>query len=79
MPNLNVSELMRVIVRIRNNIDKVEVKGQENRSCLFHAYEDCDMLLRQLGTLLEQIQKAQDEQMKPELKEVTSDEANENA
>lgn len=74
MPNLNISELMRVLIRIRDNIDKVEVKGQENRSCLYHAYEDCNMVLRQLGTILDQVQKLQDEQsQKPELKEVKLD------
>lgn len=74
MPNLNISELMRVLVRIRDNIDKVEVKGQENRSCLYHAYEDCNAVLRQLGRLLDEVQKFQDEQsQKPELKEVKLD------
>ena len=76
MPNLNISELMRVLVRIRDNIDKVEVKGQENRSCLYHAYEDCNMVLRQLGRLLDEVQKFQDEQsQKPELKEVKLDDS----
>ena len=80
MPNLNISELMRVLIRIRDNIDKVEVKGQENRSCLYHAYEDCNSLLRQLGRILDEIQKLQDEQIKkPELKEVKLDDSDENS
>lgn len=80
MPNLNISELMRVLIRIRDNIDKVEVKGQENRSCLYHAYEDCNSLLRQLGRILDEIQKLQDEQIqKPELKEVKLDDPDENS
>ena len=74
MPNLNLNELMRVLVRIRDNIDKVEVKGQENRSCLYHAYEDCNTVLRQLGRLMDEVQKLHDEQtQKPELKEVKLD------
>lgn len=80
MPNLNISELMRALIRIRDNIDKVEVKGQENRSCLYHAYEDCNSLLRQLGRILDEIQKLQDEQIqKPELKEVKLDDPDENS
>lgn len=74
MPNLNISELMRVLIRIRDNIDKVEVKGQENRSCLYHAYEDCNTVIRQLGRLLDEVQKLHDEQaQQPELKEVKVD------
>ena len=80
MPNLNISELMRVLIRIRDSIDKVEVKGQENRSCLYHAYEDCNALLRQLGKLLDEVQKLQDEQaQKPELKEVKLDDPDQNS
>ena len=80
MPNLNISELMRVLIRIRDSIDKVEVKGQENRSCLYHAYEDCNALLRQLGKLLDEVQKLQDEQaQKPEVKEVKLDDSDQNS
>lgn len=59
MPNININELMRAIIRIRDNIDKVEVKGQENRACLYYAYNDCNMLLKQLGMILEEGQKQQ--------------------
>ncbi len=73
MPNLNISELMRAIIHIRDNIDKVEVKGHTNRELLVSSYNDCNTLLKQLGMILDEIQKAQNEQ-KPELKEVTLDE-----
>lgn len=80
MPNLNLNELMRVLVRIRDNIDKVEVKGQENRSCLYHAYEDCNTVLRQLGKLMDEVQKLHDEQIqKPELKEVKLDDSDQDS
>lgn len=70
MASININELMRVIIHIRDNIDKVEVKGQENRRCLFYAYNDCNSLLKQLGTILEEVQKQQ--------KEVSENEADEN-
>lgn len=80
MPNLNVSEMMRTIIRIRDRIDKVETKGHENRELLVSAYTDCNALLRQLGAILDEIQKAQDDQNHTvQLKEVTTDETDENA
>lgn len=75
MPNLNISELMRAIIRIRDNIDKVEVKGHTNRELLVSSYNDCNVLLGQLGTILDEIQKIQNEQTVAELKEVTSDDS----
>lgn len=79
MPNLNVSEMMRTLIRIRDRIDKVETKGHENRALLVSAYDDCNSLLKQFGFILDEIQKAQDHQTQTtELKEVTPNEANEN-
>lgn len=78
MPNLNVSELMRAIIRIRDNIDKVEVKGHVNRELLVSSYNDCNELLKQLGIILDEIHKIQNEQSSPELKEVTFNETDEN-
>ena len=83
MPNLNISELMNAIIRIRDNIDKVEVKGHVNRSLLLFAYEDCNSLLKQLGNIYDELQKAKDsnavkEQIKPELKEVPLNDTDEN-
>ena len=79
MSNLNVSELMRAIIRIRDNIDKVEVKGHANRELLVSSYNDCNTLLRQLGTILDEIHRVQNEQTTPELKEVVLNETDENA
>ena len=79
MSNLNVSELMRAIIRIRDNIDKVEVKGHVNRELLVFSYNDCNTLLRQLGTILDEIHRVQNEQTTPELKEVVLNETDENA
>ena len=79
MSNLNVSELMRAIIRIRDNIDKVEVKGHTNRELLVSSYNDCNTLLRQLGTILDEIHRVQNEQTTPELKEVVLNETDENA
>ncbi len=77
---LNINEIMSALVRIRDAIDKVEVKGQANRSLLVFAYEDCNQLLTQLGDILEKAkQDAEISDGKPILKEVTSDAANENA
>lgn len=76
---LNINELMSALVRIRDAIDKVEVKGQANRSLLVFAYEDCNQLLKQLGDILEKAtQDAETSDNKPILKEVKPDAADEN-
>ena len=59
MISLNINNLMVAIIHIRNHIDKVEVKGQSNVTHLFHAYEECNALLTQLGEVLEEMQKSQ--------------------
>ena len=70
MPNLNINELMRAILRIRNNLDKVEVKGYANQMLLVQAYGECESILKQLGTILDDISKAHySESLKPVMKE----------
>ena len=75
---LNLNALMNEIVKIRDAVDQVEVKGNANRSLIAFAYNNCNELLRQLGIVLEDIQKQQDAGA-PVLTEVTNDSTDENA
>lgn len=75
MPNLNLNEFMRAIIHIRDQIDKVETKGHTNRELLVSAYNDCNTVLRQLGNILDEVQKLQNSQLETTtLQEVQLDE-----
>jgi hypothetical protein len=80
---LNLNALMNEIVKIRDAIDQVEVKGNNNRSLIVYAYNNCNELLRQLGVVLEEIQKNAEAEKQPDaepvLREVTNNDTDENA
>lgn len=50
--------LINELVRARDAIDQVEVKGHTNRSLLVYAYNACNNVLKQLGKVYEVERKA---------------------
>lgn len=52
MPDLDISKLMSVIVRIRNAADSITISGHENRELINFIYNNCNSLLKQLDVIL---------------------------
>ena len=70
MPDLDISKLMSVIVRIRNAADSIAVSGHENRELINFIYNNCNSLLKQVDAIMSK-QIAE--------KEVKSDDSDKNA
>ena len=54
---LNINELMNAIVRMRDAANGVETHGYENCTRISFVCETCNELLKQLGQIIEDVQK----------------------
>ena len=54
---LNISALINEISKIRDMLDKVEVKGHDNRTYLVVAYQNCSDIIKQLSDIEEETRK----------------------
>lgn len=67
-------DIINEIIRIRDVLNEVEVKGRDNQACLVYAYDHCNQLISDLNKTAEEIQNGSrsEEQEAPviELKEV---------
>lgn len=70
MPEIDISKLMTVIVRIRNAADSITISGHENREMVNFIYNNCNMLLKQLDLIMSK---------QNEAKEVEPDDTNKDA
>lgn len=53
-----LGEIINEISKIQNTIDKVEVRGNENRRLLNEAYDRCDYLITSITQTAQELQNA---------------------
>lgn len=53
---LTLGDIANEILKIREAVDEVEVKGQENRSRLSYAYKTCENLIECINETAREIQ-----------------------
>lgn len=61
-----LGEIINEISKIRNAIDKVEVRGNENRRLLNEAYDSCEFLISSINRTAQEIQNAGKEETNAE-------------
>lgn len=59
---ITLGDIITELVKIRNVIDDIEVKGKENASRLCYVYDKCDDLIKALNKAAEEIQNGSKEE-----------------